>query len=161
VIPNLKSKIQNPKWYDMEAQLTTSEIKAKQQLLQDYEPAQKAFATLEKYNGRLDISFDELWAEKTGQTYDPNQPKSLWQSTLKVLREELCGSEGFRAQFQEYTKNPGSAPLLTGLIVSLTTLAGLPLDPAISTVIVLYLLKVGLKIFCEYTQPVKKDVDNG
>jgi hypothetical protein len=139
---------------DMEAQLTTLEIKTTQQLLQDYEPAQKALATLEKHNGRLDISFDQLWAEKTGQTFDSSKYKSVWEATLKVLREELCGDEGFRAQFQEYTKNPGSAPLLTGLIVSLTALSGLPLDPAISTVIVLYLLKVGLKIFCEYTKPV-------
>jgi hypothetical protein len=136
----------------METQLTFDEIKSNQQLLQDYQPAQEAFAILAKYNGRLDISFDELWAEKTGQIYDPSQPKSLWQSTLKILREELCGNEGFRSQFQEYTKNPSSAPLLTGLIVSLTTLSGLPIDPAISTVIVLYLLKVGLKIFCDYTQ---------
>jgi hypothetical protein len=142
----------------MKTQLTPDEIKAKQQLLQDYQPAQEAFAILEKYNGRLDISFDELWAEKIGQTYDPSQPKSLWKSTLKILREELCGSEGFRAQFQEYTKNPGSAPLLTGLIVSLTALSGLPLDPAISTVIVLYLLKVGLKIFCDYTEPTENSV---
>ena len=138
----------------MEAQLTTSEITTQQQLLQNYAPAQKAFAILGKHKGRLDLSFDELWAEQTGQTYDPTKPKSLWQSTLKVLREELCGDEGFRAQFQEYTKNPGSAPLLNGLIVSLTSLSGLPLDPAIATVIVLYLLKVGLKIFCEYTEPV-------
>ncbi len=137
----------------MEVQLSTDEIQANQQLLQDYEPAQEAFAILEKNQGRLDASFDELWAEKTGQMYDPSKGKSVWQSTLKVLRDELCGDDGFRAQFQEYTKNPGSAPLLTGLIVSLTTLSGLPLDPAISTVIVLYLLKVGLKIFCEYTEP--------
>ena len=138
----------------METKLTTSEITTQQQLLQNYAPAQKAFATLGKHNGRLDLSFDELWAEQIGQTYDPTKPKSLWQSTLKVLREELCGDEGFQAQFQEYTKNPGSTPLLTGLIVSLTNLSGLPLDPAIATVIVLYLLKVGLKIFCEHTKPV-------
>lgn len=136
-----------------ETQLTPSEITQKQQLLQDYKPAQEALALLAENQGRLDTSFDELWAQKTGQTYDPSKPKSLWHSTLNVLRDELCGDEGFRAQFQDYTKNPGSAPLLTGLIVSLTTLSGLPLDPAIATVIVLYLLKVGLKIFCDYTEP--------
>jgi hypothetical protein len=32
----------------MEAQLTIDEIKVKQQLLQEYEPAQEAFAILEK-----------------------------------------------------------------------------------------------------------------
>jgi divalent metal cation (Fe/Co/Zn/Cd) transporter len=28
---------------------------------------------------------------------------------------------------------------------------GLPLDPAIATIVVLYILKIGLNIFCEYT----------
>jgi divalent metal cation (Fe/Co/Zn/Cd) transporter len=54
------------------------------------------------------------------------------------------------------TKNPGSTPLLTGLIVSLVGVAathGLPLDPAIATIVVLYILKIGLNIFCEYTEP--------
>ncbi|MCC5604025.1 hypothetical protein [Nostoc favosum] len=135
----------------MSTQLTSAEIQEIQQILKDYTPAQTALTTLEKYNGRLDTSFDELWQEQTGIEVYGN--KSLWQSTLKILREELCGDDGFRAQFQEYTKNPASAPLLTGLIVSVTTLSGLPLDPAIATVIVLYLIKVGLKIFCEYTAP--------
>jgi tRNA(Ser,Leu) C12 N-acetylase TAN1 len=54
----------------MEVQLSTDEIQAKQQLLQEYEPAQEAFAILEKNQGRLDASFDELWEEKNGsQTF--------------------------------------------------------------------------------------------
>ena len=139
----------------MTTQLDLTEINQIQQLLNDYEPAQKALDTLEQNKGNFNTTFDELWTEKFGT--DTYGKKSLWQSTLTVLREELCGNDGFRAQFQEYSKNPGSAPLLTGLIVSITTLSGLPLDPAISTVIVLYLLKVGLKIFCEYTEP---DISN-
>lgn len=136
----------------MEPQLTNSEINKAQQLLRDYSPGQEAIVLLSQNDGKLDATFDQLWKEKNGvETF--GEGKSLWQSTLKVLRQELCGDDGFRAQFQEYTKNPGSAPLLTGLIVSLTTLSGLPLDPAIATVIVLYLLKVGLKIFCEYSEP--------
>ena len=62
-------------------------------------------------------------------------------------------NEGVRAQFQEYSKNPSSAPLLTGLIVTVTTTAGLPIDPAIATIVVLYLVKIGLNVFCEYTEP--------
>ncbi|NEP12157.1 MAG: hypothetical protein F6K14_18500 [Symploca sp. SIO2C1] len=138
----------------METQLTTTEINAKQQQLQDYQPAQPALALLAQNQGRLDTTFDQLWAEKTGQMYDPSQPKSVWQITLNVLRQELCGDESFRTKVKEYTKNPGSTPLLTGLIVSLVGLAGLPIDPAIATVIVLYIIKVGLNVFCEYTQPV-------
>jgi hypothetical protein len=138
----------------MEVQLSTDEIKAKQQLLQEYEPAQEAFAILEKNQGKLDVSFDELWEEKTGiPTYGK---KSLWKVMLGELRKELCGDDGFRGKVKEYTNNPGSAPLLTGLIVSLVGIAGahgLPVDPAIATIIVLYVVKIGLNTFCEYTEP--------
>ena len=142
----------------MEVQLSTDEIQAKQQLLQEYEPAQEAFAILEKNQGRLDASFDELWAEKTGQMCDPDpsKRKSLWKVMLGELRKELCGDDGFRGKVKEYTNNPGSAPLLTGLIVSLVGIAGangLPIDPAIATIIVLYVVKIGLNTFCEYTEP--------
>jgi hypothetical protein len=71
-------------------------------------------------------------------------------------RKELCSDDGFRGKVKEYTDNPGSAPLLTGLIVSLVGIAGangLPLDPAIATIIVLYVVKIGLNTFCEYTEP--------
>jgi hypothetical protein len=138
----------------MEVQLSTDEIQAKQQLLQEYEPAQEAFAILEKNQGRLDTSFDELWEEKTGiPTYGK---KSLWKVMLGELRKELCGDDGFRGKVKEYTNNPGSAPLLTGLIVSLVGIAGahgLPVDPAIATIVVLYVVKIGLNTFCEYTEP--------
>jgi hypothetical protein len=139
----------------MEVQLSTDEIKSKQQLLQEYEPAQEAFAILEKNQGRLDASFDELWEEKNGrQTF--TKGKSLWKVMQGELRKELCGDDGFRGKVKEYTNNPGSAPLLTGLIVSLVGIAGahgLPLDPAIATIIVLYVVKIGLNTFCEYTEP--------
>ncbi len=139
----------------MNTQLNSTEINQVQQLLNDYEPAQKALATLVQNNGNLNTTFDELWTEKVGRDSYGNQ--SLWETTLTVLRQELCSNDGFRAQFQEYSRNPASAPLLTGLIISLTTLTGLPLDPAISTVIVLYILKVGLNIFCEYTKAENSD----
>ncbi len=108
---------------------------------------------LQKNDGRLDASFDELWEEKNGrQTF--TKGKFLWKVMLGELRKELCGDDGFRGKVKEYTNNPGSAPLLTGLIVSLVGIAGangLPLDPAIATIVVLYILKIGLNIFCEYT----------
>jgi len=138
----------------METQLTSYEIQAKQQLLQEYKPAQEAFAILAKNQGRLDASFDELWQEKNGiSTYGK---KSLWKVMLGEIRKELCGDDGFRGKVKEYTNNPGSAPLLTGLIVSLVGIAGangLPIDPAIATIVVLYIVKIGLNTFCEYTEP--------
>jgi len=39
-------------------------------------------------------------------------------------------------------------------LVGLTTL---PINPAIATIIVLYILKLGLNIFCEYTDPATAD----
>ena len=139
----------------MEPILTNAEMNEKRMMLQDYAPAQAALAILEKHNGRLDTSFDDLWCEK--HNLESYNRKSLWQTTLKTLRAELCGNDGLRAQFKDYTKNPGSAPLLTGLIVAVVGLgasSGIPIDPSIATMIVLYLLKISLTIFCEYTEPV-------
>jgi hypothetical protein len=140
----------------MNAQLSSPEINVAREILQDYAPAQYALDVLERHNGNCDTSFDELWGNKNGFVVQP-KGKSLWETTLKVLRQELCGDDGFRGQLKEYTKNPGSTPLLTGLIVSLVGVAaahGVPLDPTIATVVVLYILKIGLNIFCEYTEPV-------
>lgn len=139
----------------MTTQLTESEIKSAQQLLAGNIDAQKALATLEKNDGRLDASFDELWQENNG-TETFTKGKSLWKVMLGEIRKELCGNDGFRGKVKEYTNNPGSAPLLTGLIVSLVGIAGangLPIDPAIATIIVLYVVKIGLNTFCEYTEP--------
>ena len=144
----------------MEPILTAAEMNEKRLMLQDYAPAQQAFAMLEKHNGRLDTCFDELWVENHNLesfSQPPRSGKSLWQVTLKTLRAELCGNDGLRAQFKDYTKNPGSTPLLTGLIVAVVGLgasSGIPIDPSIATIIVLYLLKISLNIFCEYTDPV-------
>jgi hypothetical protein len=82
--------------------------------------------------------------------------KSLWKVMQGELRKELGGDDGFRGKVKEYTNNPGSAPLVTGLIVSLVGIAGahgLPIDPAIATIIVLYVVKIRLNTFCEYTEP--------
>ncbi len=146
----------------MTIQLTSTEIQTFEQLFKGYSAPetgdiQEALATLGKHNGDLNTSFNKLWSERVGtpQTYDP-QGKSLWKVTLKVLRQEVCGDEGFRGKVKEYTSNPGSAPLLAGLIVSLVGIARahrVPLDPAITTIVVLYILKNGLNIFCEYTEP--------
>lgn len=148
----------------MTTYLTSNEIQEVQQIVQNYDAPEvsdieTAIATLEKNDGDLDASFNELWAEQVGSlggTFAP-EDKSLWQVTLKVLREETCGNEGFRDKVAAYTKNPTDAPLLTGLIVYLATLTTLPINPAIATIVVLYILKVGLNIFCEYIEPPKTD----
>jgi hypothetical protein len=138
----------------MDTQFNSTEIDRYRQILQDDDSAQQALATLEKHDGSFSDAFDELLIEVSGQGQDYNLER-LRKVTLKQLREEVCGSDSFRTKLQEYSKNPGSTPLLTGLIVSLVGLAaahGLPLDPAIATIVVLYILKIGLNIFCEYTE---------
>jgi hypothetical protein len=136
----------------MNIQLTTAEIDRLKETLPDYEPAQKALATLKAEDGSIETSFETLWREKHGAPPQMGN-KSLWQVTIQELRKEICGKDdSFRTKIKEYSKNPGSAPLLTGLIVYLVGIAALPLDPAIATIIVLYILKVGLNIFCEYTK---------
>jgi hypothetical protein len=135
----------------MSTQLTTAEIENFARLLQNYDPGKIALTTLIDNNGQIEQSFEQLWTEKYGK--QDFGSKSIWQSTLTVLRQELCGDEGIKNQVKEYSKNPTSAPLLTGLIVAVLGAAGLPIDPAIATVIVLYILKVGINIFCEYIKP--------
>jgi hypothetical protein len=135
----------------MDACLTATEITNYRQILPD-ESSQTVLATLEKYDGRFDDSFDELLSMGAqAKAYDL---KRLREVTLKQLRKEICGDDSFRSKVQEYSKNPGSAPLLNGLIGSLVLLAnahGIPLESTIATIVVLYILKIGLNVICEYT----------
>ncbi|MGB3402586.1 MAG: hypothetical protein WBA77_07835 [Microcoleaceae cyanobacterium] len=144
----------------MNTQYTSTEINQKRQLLQNYHPAQEALTVLEQHQGQLDEAFDQLWSqthESNIATFDKGKKRSFWQVTLEVLRTEICGDEGFRSKINEFNKNPGSAPLLTGLIVYLVEITTIAISPAIATIIVLYIIKVGLNIFCEYTTPIEDD----
>jgi hypothetical protein len=136
----------------MNAQLTANEIQSVRELLKEYQPANKAIDAVERHNGNLDTSFEELWVEKNGQT-SMTRGKNIWQTTLDVVRDELCGDEGFRARLSDYTKSPENAVLLTATITSLMALTAIPLDPSIATIVVLYILKIGLNVYCQYTEP--------
>lgn len=136
----------------MSTQLTSQELQNYQNILQTYEPAKAALETLEAENGDLETSFATLWEEINGVPPQLGE-KSIFKVTLEVLRDEICGKDdSFRTKVQELKKNPGSTPLLTGLIVYLVGMAGIPIDPAIATIIVLYILKIGVDIFCKYTE---------
>ncbi|MEM9216104.1 MAG: hypothetical protein AAGD25_17385 [Cyanobacteria bacterium P01_F01_bin.150] len=147
----------------MDKQLSPADVQHAQQLLQESEALetaemQGAIATLEKHNGDVELSFQELWEEEVGSLgSDEEERNKLWTVTLKVLRQEVCGDDGFRAKITDYNKNPESASLLAGAVVYLVGLTTLPINPAIATIVVLYLLKVGLNIFCEYTEPTDAD----
>ncbi len=136
----------------MDPQLTPTERHQAHQLLSDYAPAQTALAALDTHNGDLDAAFTDLWTAQNGiTTFGPD--KSLWQVVKAELRNELCGDDGFRTKVQDYLKQPGDAAALTGLIIYVLSLTTLPLNPALATIVVLYLLKFGLNVFCSYTEP--------
>ena len=59
----------------------------------------------------------------------------------------------FGEKVETYNKNPGKAALLTGLIVYVVDIVTLPINPAIATIVVLWVLKLGLRTFCDYTEP--------
>jgi hypothetical protein len=137
----------------MNPQLTLTEIQEFQQLLQDDTPAQQALTTLQQHNGNLESTFDALWQEKVGKT-DYGKNKSILQLTLDEIRAEICGDDGFQGKIKEYTKNPGSASLLNSIIGSLVAVAavnGIPIDGAIATIVVLYIFKIGINVYCKYT----------
>lgn len=147
----------------MSIQLNPEEVQKAHELIKETDKPEvpsmeTAIATLEKHNGDLETSFQVLWQEQVGDLGTPETGgNSLWEVTLKVLRQEICGDEGFRSKILDYNQNPGSASILTGAIVYLVGLTTLPINPAIATIVVLYILKVGLNIFCEYTEPPEAD----
>ncbi|MEM6425511.1 MAG: hypothetical protein AAF728_10185 [Cyanobacteria bacterium P01_D01_bin.128] len=136
----------------MDSQLTQNDLQQAHQLLNDYAPAQTAFSALDSHDGEVSAAFADLWAAQNGVTaFGPN--KSIWQVAKAELRNELCGEAGFRTKMQDYLKKPGDAATLTGIIIYVVGLTTLPLDPAMATIVVLYLLKFGLNVFCTYTEP--------
>lgn len=144
----------------MTTQLSTAEIQATQTLLQGYAPAQPALATLHQHQGDLESSLDDLVSAAAGATVYGEDRKTLRQVLLANLRRELCGDDSFRERVEEYNKNPAQAALLTGLIVYVVELIALPwMSPAIATVAVLWILKIGLRTFCDYTEPTESQGD--
>lgn len=134
-------------------QLSQTELLQVQQTLRDYDPSQPAIATLVEQNGDLDASLEELLRSRMG-TATFGQP-SLKEVTLEVLREQLCGDDGFRQKLKDYMQDKESTPLLTGLIIYLAgqVVLPFPIDPALATLAVLYISKVSLEVFCRYTDP--------
>ncbi|WP_198805131.1 hypothetical protein [Leptolyngbya sp. BL0902] len=138
--------------------LSTAELQSAQSLLQHYAPAQTALENLHQHRGNLEASLEDLAMAAAGSAVygetDRGGGKTLRQVLLANLRRELCGDDSFREKVEEYNKNPAQAALLTGLIVYVVELVALPwMSPAIATVAVLWILKIGLRTFCDYTEP--------
>lgn len=137
----------------MTTQLSPAELEAAQSLLKDYAPAQTAIANLSQNRGDLNASFTDLIVAEAGTALYGAERESLRDVFLRNLRREICGDDSFREKVETYNNNPGKAELLTGLIVYLVGLVQLPINPAIATIAVLWVLKLGLRTFCEYTEP--------
>lgn len=137
----------------MTTQLSPTELQTAQSLLQDYAAAQSAIALLNQNNGNLETSLEELIAAEAGTAAYRADRESLQTVFLRNLRKEICGDDSFREKVENYNKNPGKAALLTGMIVYVIDIVTLPINPAIATIAVLWVLKLGLRTFCDYTAP--------
>lgn len=136
----------------MTTKLSSTEIDFLENLLLNYQPAQLALSTLKSSEGDLYSSFNVIWEETISSPGVYNKDsKSFWEITLKVVNNEICGDESFRSKIINYNNDPSSVPLLTGAIVYLANHTSLPLNPTLATIIVLYIVKIGINIFCEYT----------
>ena len=102
----------------------------------------------------LENSLAELVAAEAGTAlYGPAREK-LRTVFLRNLQKETCGNDGFQAKVEGYNKNSGKAALLTKLIVYLLDIVALPMiTPAIANIAVLWVLRLDLRTFSDYTDP--------
>lgn len=136
--------------------LSASELQEVQQLLQDYQDAQPGIAALRQNEGDFDAALERLVAEEAGTADFGVDRQRLREVFVQNLRKELCGDDSFRTQVEEYNKKPGKAEALAGLIVYVIDVVALPINPAIAVVVVLWVLKLGIRTFCDYTEPVSE-----
>jgi hypothetical protein len=132
--------------------LTASEMSALATELQGYAPAQSALDTLQQHHGNLMQALAAQLIEEVG-TREIYSERSLWEITQETLREELCGKEGFLGRVQKYLDEPKKATALTALVIYIVEQTTLPISLSLATLLALYITKVGLTIFCKYTEP--------
>ena len=102
-------------------------------------------------DGDIETAFNELFKAKNGTIQYGN--KSLWEVTLNVLRKEICNkNDSLKSEIKNLRKNPKETAIITGIIVSIIDKCQLPLDTGLATMVVLWILKVGIDIFCDYTE---------
>lgn len=94
----------------------------------------------------------ELLAAETRQESYGLDSDRLRTVFLKNLRREICGDDSFCEKVENYNKHPGKAELLAGLMVYILDIVMLPINPAIAAIVVLWILKLGLRTFCDYTE---------
>lgn len=137
----------------MTTQLSASELQEFEQVLQGYAPGEKVIALLNQKDGDLENALAEMVIAEAGTGMYSIDGERLRTVFVKNLRREICGDDSFKTRVEEYNRNPGKAELLTGLIVYLVGMVTLPINPAIATIVVLWVLKLGVRTFCDYTEP--------
>ncbi|KAM3097886.1 hypothetical protein ACKFKG_07290 [Phormidesmis sp. 146-35] len=116
----------------------------------------------------FEATFAQLYVDRYGQprtfgdetrSLRVTHKGSLWQLLLKRVQQEVCGeNDSLRSLIQGAKKNPANATLVTGMITALVNLSGvpLPIDSAIATAVALYILHIGIDVFCEWSSPPSK-----
>ncbi|HEY9651454.1 MAG TPA: hypothetical protein V6C95_12375, partial [Coleofasciculaceae cyanobacterium] len=139
----------------MDAKLTATELEYYRELLEDEESVQTGLDMLEECDGRINRAFDELLKDMIPPLKNQKERRNFRQMILNQLRQEVCDSDYFPTTVQNYSKNPGSASLLMGLmsdVIGSIGTEGILIGPSLAIVITLYILKIGLNTFCEYTE---------
>jgi hypothetical protein len=108
----------------------------------------------------FETTFNQMYVDRYGAPRSfEGEPRSFWQILLKRVQQDICGEDdSLRSLIQSAKKNPGNATLITGVITALVNLSGvpLPIDSAIATAIALYILHIGIDVFCEWASPPSK-----
>jgi hypothetical protein len=135
----------------MSVQLTPTELETLTQRLKRYRPGQVAIAALNQYDRQLDVSFDQLCAQKIGVplVFASSDPRSFWHVTLAGLQPILCADPSFPVKVENYLQKPDNAALLTDLVTYLVGRSGMPIDPAMGLLLTLFILQQGLSNFCQ------------
>ncbi|MGK7940989.1 MAG: hypothetical protein AB4062_12740 [Crocosphaera sp.] len=134
----------------MTTKLSLSDIEYWQEQWPKDEATEAAFEMIMTEEGDIETAFNELFKEKNRTMQYANQ--SLWQVVLKILRQEICNkNDSLKSEIKTLRKNPKETAIITGIIVSIIEKCQLPLDTGLATMIVLWILKVGIDVFCEYT----------
>ncbi|MDJ0508897.1 MAG: hypothetical protein QNJ64_06555 [Crocosphaera sp.] len=134
----------------MTTKLSLSDIEYWQKKWPKDEETEVAFEIILIEDGDIETAFNELFKQKNVTIQYGNQ--SLWQVTITILRQEICNkNDSLKSEIQTLRKNPKETAIITGIIVSIIERCQLPLDTGLATMIVLWILKIGIDIFCDYT----------
>jgi len=134
--------------------LTAAELEPLYPLARDSEAFEEALRVLKDHGGDLEEGFAALFVERNGVQNFADR-RAILQAVLDVMRDEICGEKGLRDKLSEYTSDPTRAvPLLSAVeaLKNLAHLKGLPIDTTLVVLLVLYVAKVGLKLFCRFSE---------